>query len=520
MGFIKEIGNWIEKNKKKGYYTESKKWNKWWMPIIAFIAFLWFVIRVIPKPSRIRYPCQRAAFPLAMGFIAWVIGIFSMSFSIHSIIKNIKENNSILIFSFLVILIIASGFFVSMNNFEPIGANNKKPLGVPKGIKPGRVVWNYNTDATSWDGTSNYWWNDEYTDYKEVKGMVENSLIQLSGAENIEKAWDKLFMSYNKNIREINNEYSKGEIIVVKLNLNTHSRYSEKSNEINISPQVVLALVENLIENTEVSPEKIVLYDASRPLGDVIYNYVHNKYPEVKFVDNKGGKGRKKVEVDQDSAIYYQGIEYNKTDKIPKTVTEADYLINIANFKKHSLAGVTFTAKNHFGSIYSGKYNSWTPMHLHNGINANKREMGSPNPLVNLIGHKSLGQKTLLYIIDGLYGGMNQQSVEPHRWGMSPFENNWSSSLFLSQDPIAIDSVALDFLKAETKLLPYSDNYLHEGAQADNPPSGISYDPEKDGDGLTSLGVHEHWNNKKDKLYSKNIDSNNSGIELVKIINQ
>lgn len=520
MKFINEISNWIEKNKKKEYNTEPKKWNKWWMPLVAFIAFLWFVIRVIPKPSRIRYPCQRAAFPLAMGFIAWIISIFGMSFSIHSIIKHLKKKNYLSIILFFSILIIASGFFVFSNNYEPIRANNEKPLGVPKGINPGRVVWNYNPAATSWDGASNYWWDEDNTDLTEVKGMFKSSLLQLTDTENSREAWNKLFINFNNDIRSMNRGYSKEENIVVKLNLNTHSRYEEKSNEINISPQMVFALVESLIENTEVSPGQVILYDASRPLGDIIYNMVDNEYPNVRFVDNKGGKGREKVEVDKKSAIYYQGIEYNKADKIPKTVMEADYLINMANLKKHSLAGVTFTAKNHFGSIYSGKYDSWTPRHLHSGVNARARELGSPNPLVNLIGHKNLGRKTLLYIIDGLYGGMNQQSVEPHRWEMTPFDGGWSSSLFLSQDPIAIDSVALDFLKAETDLLPYSDNYLHEGAQADNPPSGVNYDPEKDGDSLTSLGVHEHWNNGKDKLYSKNINSNNKGLELIKIMNQ
>ncbi len=62
MKFIKEISNWIEKNKRKKYKTEPKKWNKWWMPLVSFIAFLWFVIRVIPKPSRIRYPVNELLF--------------------------------------------------------------------------------------------------------------------------------------------------------------------------------------------------------------------------------------------------------------------------------------------------------------------------------------------------------------------------------------------------------------------------------------------------------------------------
>ena len=58
------------------------------------------------------------------------------------------------------------------------------------------------------------------------------------------------------------------------------------------------------------------------------------------------------------------------------------------------------------------------------------------------------------------------------------------------------------------------DNYLHEAAQLPNPPSGTIYRP--DGTTLTSLGVHEHWNNATAKQYSRNLGATN-GIELIKI---
>jgi hypothetical protein len=58
-----------------------------------------------------------------------------------------------------------------------------------------------------------------------------------------------------------------------------------------------------------------------------------------------------------------------------------------------------------------------------------------------------------------------------------------------------------------------AEDYLHEAALADNPPSGAKYDPNHDG-GLKSLGVHEHWNNPIDKQYSRNLDPNGTGIEL------
>ncbi len=37
-------------------------------------ALIWFLMRVVPKPSRASYPCQRAAFPLATSFVVWLSG--------------------------------------------------------------------------------------------------------------------------------------------------------------------------------------------------------------------------------------------------------------------------------------------------------------------------------------------------------------------------------------------------------------------------------------------------------------
>jgi hypothetical protein len=57
-------------------------------------------------------------------------------------------------------------------------------------------------------------------------------------------------------------------------------------------------------------------------------------------------------------------------------------------------------------------------------------------------------------------------------------------------------------------------DYLHEMALADNPPSGTFYDPENDGIRMTSQGVHEHWNNATGKQYTRNLGTGN-GIELL-----
>lgn len=517
MKLFSNIIRWINEKKTNKENIDGSSWNKWWMPVIGFFALVWFIIRVIPKPSRFRYPCQQAAAPIAMGFLAWLSTTLGLTISIKGIINFVKKSRYWAAAGIIIITIIGIGFYINLNTNTPVTARQDDPIGQGKGINPGRVVWNYNSESTSWDGKSNYWWDDQNTDQKVVKNMWDKSLKSLTDKKGPVAAWKALFNNFNEHKGKNKKGYQDDELIAIKLNLNTHKSHNDRDNEVDLSPQMVFVIVDSLIQDANVTPENIYLYDASRPLANKIYDKVYEKYPKVNFVDNMGGNGRKKVEVDRNSPIYYTGIDREKPDYLPTCVVEADYLINLASLKKHSLAGMTVTAKNHFGSIYNDQYGRWTPSHLHQGIDAKNKEIGSSNPLVSLMGHKDLGGKTLLYVIDGLYGGMNQQSVSPHRWSMEPFNGDWSSSIFISQDPVAIDSVAFDFLRSETDLLNYTENYLHEAANPGNSSSKKIYDPEKDGNYLISLGVHEHWNNPQEKLYSGNLDSEKNGIELIKI---
>ena len=76
--------------------------------------------------------------------------------------------------------------------------------------------------------------------------------------------------------------------------------------------------------------------------------------------------------------------------------------------------------------------------------------MGSYVPLVDLLGHPELGDKGMLHLIDGLYGGQSQNHAPPtFRWKQPPFNGQWPCSLFASQDPVALDSVGFDFLYNE-----------------------------------------------------------------------
>jgi hypothetical protein len=41
----------------------------WLWNVLGMASVIWVLIRVLPKPSRATYPCQKVAQPLAAGFI-------------------------------------------------------------------------------------------------------------------------------------------------------------------------------------------------------------------------------------------------------------------------------------------------------------------------------------------------------------------------------------------------------------------------------------------------------------------
>jgi hypothetical protein len=188
-------------------------------------------------------------------------------------------------------------------------------------------------------------------------------------------------------------------------------------------------------------------------------------------------------------------------------------VLNAALARAHGLMGITATAKNQFGSVYFESEAIFTPRPLHD-FASRDRAMGSYNCLVDLIASKHLGGKTLLFLIDFLYVA-ESQNIKVIKY--KSFDDHWCASLFASQDPVAIDSVVLDFIRNEPRAdecRGKPENYLHEAALAEKAPSGTSYDPSQEGKPVASLGVHEHWNNATDKQYSRNLGKR-EGLELV-----
>jgi uncharacterized protein (DUF362 family) len=407
------------------------------------------------------------------------------------------------------------GFATPAEPFKPVDAPNA-PIGVGKGIYPGRVVWAHEPAAAKWDGKTGDWWDDANTDQQLVSKMVSSTIRSLAGKTSDKAAWDALFRYFN---RTHGGEagYRSGEKIAIKINENENRSGGWTTGQAMPSPHAVSALVAQLIEAAGVRGADITVCDPSRTIGDPVIRKIRSnagrEFQAVRFVGGKEKPDQSAAEPDMDNPIRFANPAAPEA-YVPKCVTEARYLINMSLLRAHVLFGVTLSAKNQFGMVFFPN-RGWTPAPLH-GYGGRTQPMGSYSALVDLTAHRQLGGKTMLYLVDGLYPGEHNETTVVK---FASFGDHWAASMFASQDPVAIDSVGLDFLRNEpraTQVSGSADNHLHEAALINKPPSGTVYDPSKEGKPLASLGVHEHWNNAQDRKYSRNLGKG-EGIELVAV---
>ena len=487
--------------------------------LISVLATIWFLIRVIPKPSRALYPCMQVAAPTMSSFVIWILAVTGAAFAFRKAKHKIIEARYIAAGLFLILGIAFTSVFMARSSKETKAANLEIwykpniPFGVAKGMFPGRVAWGHNPKIASWDGKTGFWWEDRFNNQDETDKLLSQTLFTLTNIKSEKNSWDALFRFFNKTKHNTDAGYQAGQKIAIKVNLNnTHAHAN--TNEINANPQLILSLLKSLINEAGIAQENITVTDPSRFITNNVYDKCHTAYPKVHYVDHNGGDGREQSTFVA-NAIPFSVDNGKVATGIATCIVNADYIIDMALLKGHVSQGVTLCAKNFFGC--TSIEDDWHKNAHSEGFSQNREGKRIYSVYPDYMGHKDLGGKTMLFLVDGIYSNKFVDQVPAFKWKLVPFNNSWPCSLFASQDGVAIDAVGLDFAITEWPDAPemkYSDYYLEEMALANNPPSGTVYDPEKDGIRLTSLGTAEHWNNPIDKKYSRNLKTG-KGIELV-----
>ena len=530
---------------------------RWLFPVLGFIALLWYLLRVFPKPSRALYPCQRIAAPLASGFVGYLLAFPIAVLVCRQARQNWRRARYWLATGGFVAAMMGAAMSLKLSSDEAhawiAAANPNQPIGQAYGIHPGRVVWVHAPAATHWSGpaagevfypgSNIYWFATNNTDQATVARMMDQGLRELTGQPTVSGAWGAVFAHFNIAHHGQTNSYLPGEKIMIKVNLTTAYRgscYTTPTagrrvydwmdgnsylwNGIGNAPQMLHALLSQLVYEVGVPQTNITVGDPSALFANYLYEPLTNDFPNVHYLDSVGLSNRTAVAFSSEP-FSWSGPPSGATnqDWVPSSYAAANYLINCAVLKS-STAGVTLCGKNHYGSlgrtpIDTGYYD------LHQSLPYITTGMGQYRAVVDLMGHPDVGGKTLICFLDALYAG-RLWNGSPQKWSLPPFGDgaggscsNWPASIFLSEDRVAIDSVGYDFLAAEwpddvlaTNMQGGAEDYLHEAALAGNPPSGTIY--QAGGQRLSSLGVHEHWNNASDKQYSRNLGTSN-GIELV-----
>lgn len=397
-----------------------------------------------------------------------------------------------------------------------------KPYGTAVGAMPGRVVWAHDPASVSWDG-SGYWWELDHFDEGAIQALVDRSIASLGGKDTAKDGWAALFAA-NRRSRGLTGGYTKGQKIAIKANINGSGVIDDDTSGRTAmsytNPVLLKVLLTSLVRDAGADPSDITVYDVSRLFPEYMVELcTQGELDGVHFV------GRNNGVADENAPIQWSHSFSGKVNYLPTCVTGAEYVINLANLKGHSY-GITLCGKNHFGSFING--NLMRPpegANLHQWLTRN--EMGIYSPLVDLMANANLGGKTVLYMLDAIICAPSEGAsitADNAKWQQVPFNGYYTASVFVSQDPVAIDSVGADFLMNEPAVTSRNgslrnnatvENYLHEAALVSQAPSGTAY-TDSQGHTVSNLGVHEHWNNSVQKQYSRNLGKT-EGIELIQL---
>jgi hypothetical protein len=420
--------------------------------LVGVLSLAWFLVRVVPKPSRAAYPCQRATAPVASAFVVWAAALLGARWALAFrrktagiVWKRLLWSAAIALFAIACLLGLPEDFAVADL------AGTHAPMGAGKGIRPGRVVWIHAPDATDWAGfeSPEPWWRPEHTDLAVVEDMFSQAVRSLTGQPTDGAAWQALFTHFNSRRSGVAAGYQAGQKIAVKLNLTTcnaggsgvdtqtYEKNSSVMNTIDNSPQMLLCLLRHLVYTVGVAQSDISMGDPTALFPKYLYDILRAEFPNVCYFDPKGGSGRTRVEFSF-TPFYWstQAAKGELLDYIPKPFAEADYLVNFAILKGHS-SGITLCGKNLYGALlrcpngalYGRGTLDYYDLHLSLPNPGWSPGAGHYRALVDLMGQKHLGDKTLLFgrrALCRVLLGFPSVQVEN-----SPFWNGFKSGLAL-----------------------------------------------------------------------------------------
>ncbi len=302
---------------------------------------------------------------------------------------------------------------------QPADADFESPDAAPGSIADNRVVRIHDAGAQDWDfdnqpGNRHY----QHIDQAAVTTMFESGLRYLTGDATTEAAWRTVMKHKNPA------GFQPGDRIAIKVNNN--NQYYDSDGCPNTNPEMLRAILAGLI-SLGAAEGDITVFDAVRNVLVRQRDGVQESYPGVVFVGAYDGIVR-----DDDAQVSFASFA---PQRLPTAVTQAQHLINVHLFKGHG-PGITGSMKNHFGTIED-------PNALHDGLREGP-------VLAEIWSNPHIANKSRLLVTEALFGNPEGEWQPPVQFEFTDlYPERTPNSLFLSVNPVCLDSVLYDYVAAE-----------------------------------------------------------------------
>ncbi len=414
-------------------------------------ALIWFLVRVIPKPSRAAYPCQQAAFPIASAFVLWLTGILTSTF-LFARAKTIWRNSKYVI-AFVLFFLAMSIFMVTSTSlkYTPAVAQTYIVVGDLLGksfpvmhdfsredsliVEPAAVVSIVKSSQAQ----------AQDIDFDEIEAMVSEAIEKAGGLEDI---------------------ISDGDTVILKPNL--VCSWDGSANPAPLDPEVngittdyrVVQAVVNIVR--EINPSgKIYVLEGSA-VGSTVSNMTILKYDQITGIDSlvcledvSGAWG-------DTTSIYLQGVSlppgkalYNGANNRywqHKLYYNADVVISMPVLKNHCYAGATLSVKNvGIGATPATIYANDPPNPLRFGID----HENPPRTNLHYFIHDYFMCRPVDFVVmDGLQSTQNGPTSTGTTQQLSDDQMNMRMIL-AGRDPIAVDAIGALLMGHDPQLIPH-----------------------------------------------------------------
>jgi uncharacterized protein (DUF362 family) len=414
--------------------------------LAGFISLVWFIIRVIPKPSRALYPCQKAAFPMASAFVIWLFGTLG-SVTLFKRARRFFLDSRYL--TAMSILVVATGFFAISFLGTPssdVFARSRLAETALAAASTDAVLDKLPAKVAAVRSDK-----AECTDieYAEIESMIRQAIQDAGGWEDI---------------------ISDGDLVVLKPNLvavppTPAPHYCNGK----VTDPRVLEITAKLVKETNPSGKVYLMeggagtdsYQDMQDLGYTELDYIDSVIALEWTGSTFGDTMLHGVSLPDGQSLYPDDKKPNKARPIylHKTYFYADVIISLPVLKNHAQAGITGSIKN----VGIGA----TPPRIY-GSNGNLRDLIAHDPADDLHRwiHDFYACRPVDFVImDGLQGleygpgGYRPGNYDNYLEQLRASQKNMRLIL-ASRDPVALDAIAGLMMQHDPQLTNHL-VYLH-----------------------------------------------------------